>query len=308
MIHFNLSTKKDVIEEHFNLLEKDFKKNINASQLNKAQKKFLIDNLKSIITKQPSDLLLLNKQFKGLVKSKASTVNSQLKKIFNYKNFIVKKEKKYDAYDLAKKLDVRVCLYCNRMYTLTIKIGNKEKQHITRPEFDHFFDQATYPMLALSIYNLIPSCTICNSTLKGSTKFDLSSHIHPYIDNCLSNYKYSFKPYDVKSILGNSSNLEVKVIPGTNPMSTKLTNTADVFKLEAIFNGHTEELRDIFDIRYRFSKTYLDQLFSTYSSLGISYEEAYRIAFGVHYNDTDFGKRPFSKVKKDLLKELEIIR
>lgn len=194
------------------------------------------------------------------------------------------------------------------MYTLTIKTGNKEKQNITRPEFDHFFDKATYPMLALSIYNLIPSCTICNNTLKGSVKFDLHTHIHPYIDNCLSNYKYTFKPHDVKSILGNSSNLEIRIVSDATPISTKLIETVNVFKLEAIFNGHTEELRDLFDIRYRFSKTYLDQLFSTYRSLGISYEEAYRIAFGVHYNESDFGRRPFSKLKKDILKELEVIK
>ncbi len=163
-------------------------------------------------------------------------------------------------------------------------------------------------MLALSIYNLIPSCTICNSTLKGTIKFGLETHIHPFIDSCLSNYKYSFKPYDVSSILGNSSNLEVVITTDADPISSKLTTTADVFKLEAIFNGHSEELRDLFDIRYRFSKTYLDQLFSTYSPLSISYEEAYRIAFGVHYNESDFGRRPFSKLKKDILKELEIIR
>lgn len=308
MIHFDLSLKKEIIENHFKQLEKDLKDRINNSSLNKVQKKFLIDNLESIITSPPHDLLSLYERFKTIRGKKALKTNSVLKKIFDYDSFVSKKEKKYDAYDLAQKLDLRVCLYCNRMYTLTIKTGSEKKKHITRPEFDHFFDKATYPMLALSIYNLIPSCNICNSTLKGDKRFTLETHIHPFIDSCLSNYKYSFKPYDVSSILGNSSNLEVVIITDADPISSKLATSADVFKLEAIFNGHSEELRDLFDIRYRFSKTYLDQLFSTYNHLGISYEEAYRIAFGVHYNESDFGRRPFSKLKKDILKELEIIR
>lgn len=308
MIYFDLSAKTTIIDEHFKLLEKDLKNRINGSQLNKTLKKFLLDNLECILTDKPSDLLLLNKQFKSLVRSKCSKVNSQLKVIFNYDNFITKTVHKYDAYDLAKKLDLRVCLYCNRMYTLTIQTGEKVDKHITRPDFDHYFDRATHPMLALSIYNLIPSCSICNRTLKGSIKFDLNTHIHPYLDDCVSNYKYSFKPYDVKSILGKGSNLEIEFLLDTTPISAKIAKTADVFKLDAIFNGHTEELRDLFDIRYRFSKTYLDQLFSTYSPLGISYEEAYRIAFGTHYNESDFGRRPFSKLKKDILKELDIIK
>lgn len=308
MIHFDLSLKKNIIEEHFELLEDDLKSRINGCQLTPTQKRFLLNNLKDIITTPPANLMLANNKFKAIKGKKKLNPNSVLKKIFDYDNFIRKKEEKYDAYDLAEKLDLRVCLYCNRMYTLTIKTSNKKQQHITRPEFDHFFDKSTYPMLALSIYNLIPSCTICNSTLKGSQKFGLDTHIHPYIDSCLSHYKYSFKPYDVSSILGNSSNLEVIITTDADPISSKLETTAEIFKLEVIFNGHSEELRDLFDIRYRFSKTYLDQLFSTYSPLGISYEEAYKIAFGVHYNESDFGRRPFSKLKKDILKELEIIR
>ena len=307
MIHFDLSAKRDVIRTHFDSLEKDLKNKINSSKLKSTQKKFLITNLKSIITKQPIDLMRLNDQFQNLVKNKRPKVNSQLKMIFDYDNFCSKKSIKYDAYDLAKKLDVRVCLYCNRMYTLTIKTSNKKEQHIVRPEFDHFFDKAAYPMLALSIYNLIPSCTICNSILKGRKKFELNTHIHPYMDNCLPNYKYTFRPHDVISILGRSSNLEIEIVPDETPISTKITTTAEVFNLEAIYSGHTEELTDLFDIKYRFSNTYLSQIFTTYNTLGISYEEAYRIVFGVHYNESDFGRRPFSKLKKDILKELEIV-
>lgn len=36
-------------------------------------------------------------------------------------------------------------------------------------QFNHFYDKGTYPYLALSFYNLIPSCSTCNSSkVKGN--------------------------------------------------------------------------------------------------------------------------------------------
>jgi 5-methylcytosine-specific restriction endonuclease McrA len=258
-------------------------------------------------------LIQLDKDFKvelsKMNKKKQKIANNKIKEIFNYKNFINKNKKKYDAYDLAKKLDVRVCLYCNRQYTLTVKTGNRKEEHITRPEFDHFFDKDTHPLLAMSIFNLIPSCSICNSTLKGTTKFNLKDYIHPYLDNYISNYRYTYKPYNVTSILGGNSDLAIKLVftKKTPAINVKISNSAKIFELENIFSNHSEELKDLFEIRYKLSSSYLEQLFTTYKSTGISYEDVYRIALGTHYDEPDFIKRPFSKLKKDLLKELGVI-
>ena len=46
--------------------------------------------------------------------------------------------------------------------------------------FDHYFPRARYPFLGLSLYNLIPACTRCNSSLKGDHYEDLVSMAHPY--------------------------------------------------------------------------------------------------------------------------------
>jgi len=307
MIYYNLSKKTAIIDKHFKSLETLLTERLDKSHLDEKQKKFIRDNLKQIIIGKPDELLRLydnfNKIEQNIAKKKIveffRKTKNELKKIFNYDSF-VKKKSEYNAYILAEKLKIRVCLYCNRDYTLTIR---KNGIGITRPEFDHFFDKGNNPLLALSIYNLIPSCHICNSTLKGTVKFDLQKHFHPYIDDLLTEYRYSYKPRDVDAILGNTANLEIELIT-KNP---KIRETAKVFQLANIFNGYTEEIRDLFDIRYRFSESYLTQLFNTYNNLGISYDEAYRIAFGVHYNESDFGRRPFSKLKKDILTELQII-
>lgn len=61
------------------------------------------------------------------------------------------------AYWLQRQLNVKVCPYCNRMYTTTL-YGKKR----IRPDFDHFYPQSRYPYLAVSLFNLIPSCNVCN--------------------------------------------------------------------------------------------------------------------------------------------------
>lgn len=35
--------------------------------------------------------------------------------------------------------------------------------------------------------------------------------------------------------------------------------------------------------------------------MGINREEIYKLSFGAHYNEDDFLRRPFSKIKKDIL-------
>ena len=304
MIYYDLSVHPEIINAHYEAFEKLVLRETEKSPLIDGMKKFIITNLKTILTGTPSEIFEINSRF-YLIKHIKEDLTPILKSIFDYSEFTKKSVTKYCAYTLTENLNIRTCLYCNRQYTLTVI--NKMDQ-ITRPEFDHFFDQDTYPLLALSIYNLIPSCHICNSTLKHTKPFNLKEYIHPYVNKDIVNqYRYTYLPHDVTSILGGSSRLEVKIVSEGQPDSEKIIKTKDVFKLEEIYNGHTEELTDLFDIRYKLSERYLEELMKTYKHLGINREEVYKLAFGVHYNEDDFVRRSFSKIKKDILKELGII-
>ncbi len=310
MTFFDLASHPDIIQFHWLKLEPLLRDRIHDSSLRSDLKDFINSNLEKIICSKPIELKKVNTQFKRH-KSYLPSHKKKLKKIFNYSTFIAKKESAngYDGYDLAGKLGVRTCLYCNRMYTLTVKKGNTAEDKITRPQFDHFLDKGENPLLALSIYNLIPSCNICNSTLKGSKKFTIKSYVHPYVDNCTDEYHYRFYPYDVDSILGDKSNLkvEIKAKSRGSEMGRKITNSEKIFKLNDIMSAHSEELKDLFAIRYKFSERYFLELFNTYKTLGLDRKEIYRIVFGTEFENMDFGKRPFSKLKKDILSELTII-
>lgn len=87
----------------------------------------------------------------------------------------------FDKYDFIDKTQLRVCPYCGMEF---IKPSGKTKQQI-----DHFFPKGRYPFLALSYFNLIPSCDNCNeSPNKGQLdpieQRTLGNKIqHPYMMN-----------------------------------------------------------------------------------------------------------------------------
>lgn len=311
MIYFNINSRQDIINEHFDSLKTYLNSKITSSSINKVLKEYIEINIEKIIKGSPAEINKLNLKFQSL-HSHISTkiINRKVSKIFNYKYFETKKDNHYDGYDLAKKLNLRTCLYCNRNYTLTVEKGKNKIDKITRPEFDHFFDKSENPLLALSIQNLIPSCKTCNTSLKGSKKFNLTSNLHPYKDEVIDFYNFAFVPHDVKSIIGGHSNLSVKLNIGSGniKIDKKINKSNEIFKLEDIMSAHSDELKDLFNIRYKFSERYFEELFNKYKALGLNYDDVYKIVFGVEYNELDFANRPFSKLKKDILKELNIIK
>jgi hypothetical protein len=309
MIFYNIKLHQNIIDEHFTNLKSYLENKIDNSTINREIKEFIETNLEEIIKGEPHALKRIDSELKVLPNfSNTKIIKNKIAKIFNYKYFI-DKDSPYSAYDLAKKLNIRTCLYCNRNYTLTIMRSSRREDKLTRPEFDHFFDKGQNPLFSLSIQNLIPSCKICNSTLKGRKKFKLSENIHPYLEDVINNFKYKFVPHDVTSILGRSANLEVtiEIFTTDRNLVRKITNSTQIFKLEHIMSAHSDELQDLFEIRHKYSERYLIELFESYERLGLNLKDVYRTAFGTYYEEADFGMRPFSKLKKDILKELQIV-
>lgn len=244
----------------------------------------------------------LNVNYKNLTTSqlkrnrtKYKTLHIELNRIFNYENSFSVKTTKYSTYNLAETLDISACTYCNRIYTKTVITPEK----ITRPEFDHWFPKGKYPLLALSFFNLIPSCHICNSSAKGDTDFSLITHIHPYVDKKI-NMQFSYK-YD-KGLSNHKFKLK---FDGDN--DNKAKTTAKEFKLEEIYETHEDELKDLLRIKNIYSDTYLEKLNGLLGST-VSYDEIYRLAFGTYIEESKFDKRPLSRMKRDILKELDIIK
>ncbi|KIQ24915.1 hypothetical protein RT99_02210 [Flavobacterium sp. MEB061] len=252
------------------------------------------DNLRKILIGMPDELNEIKDFFSG-------DENKSLKLLFNYDNW-VKKEAFYEfyhPYDLAKSLNINTCIYCNRLYTKTVI--KEDTTTITRPEFDHWFPRSEFPLLSLSFYNLIPSCHVCNSSVKRANLMTLENHFHPYLDkNSVINEEIKFSYYN-KSL----NEYGFKLITKEN---SKGRNTVEAFRLQEIYQTHEDEIVDLRKIRDTYSESYLQKLTTQFTGLAISEEEIYRLAFGVYKDESMFDKRPLSKMKRDILIELGIIK
>ena len=223
----------------------------------------------------------------------------QCKKLFvlsGYNNWF---QNGINNYSLAKDLGIHSCTYCNREYTMAYKPdGHKGKGMV--PQFDHWFPKKEYPLLALSFYNLIPSCATCNG-IKSSVEMNLVEHMHPYVDSDISS-SYSFD-----YLLNSTSQPRITFL--NNRLDTKSMNTIKALNLPMIYNGHSDkELEDLYDLRYKYSDNYLQELLNnTFKSLLISEQEKYRLIFGIEIDEDNYHKRPFSKFKKDIIKVLKSI-
>lgn len=207
------------------------------------------------------------------------------------------------AYKVAKMKEVNTCTYCNRQYTFTIgkTTANGKTVSKIKPQFDHWFAHKQYPLLSLSFYNLIPSCGVCNSAVKGSAHFSLKTHVHPYLTNT-SDPAFKFRLVLVFD--ENKKDIRWSVVLKCKPHS-KEANTINDTALDTIYDRHGElEVKDIMDFALKNNVTYLRDLFKklcvdfdgTYSQADV-----YRMLFGIEADIDQSLKRPFSKLKRDVL-------
>nr|WP_113867794.1 hypothetical protein [Brenneria salicis]NMN92901.1 hypothetical protein [Brenneria salicis ATCC 15712 = DSM 30166]RBP60981.1 hypothetical protein DES54_12833 [Brenneria salicis ATCC 15712 = DSM 30166]RLM29753.1 hypothetical protein BHG07_14445 [Brenneria salicis ATCC 15712 = DSM 30166] len=118
-----------------------------------------------------------------------------LKNIFNYEKFRDSR-KIWGAYLLCECSVYKVCPYCHLRTIDT----NPKSDELTgyRPDLDHYISQSNYPFLALSLGNIMPSCSKCNGPqMKHDTDFYKVPHLNPQVDKAV--LSFSLLPASGKS-------------------------------------------------------------------------------------------------------------
>lgn len=286
-------------KEHYKWLQKEIEKKFKKKypRFNKLICKKKLDNLlKLLLIGTPDKLDNFYSQHKHALE--INYKKELIKHLFSYRAFSTKR-KSYSAYDLAKNLNIPTCVYCNRIYTKTV-IDKKNKKPYTRPTFDHWFAQSKYPIFALSFYNLIPCCNICNN-IKSNKEMTLSENFHPYYNDGQNlDIKFSFKHKTLNTT-------EVRILHSNSLLTI---NYLETFNLEPIYKAHLDEVNDLIEITKLYTPAYLKSLRTILHSKKkiINDESLYKLAFGTYTQEEDYHKRPLSKLKKDLLSKLEIIK
>lgn len=263
--------------------------------------------IERLLIAEPEELIRLNiditAEIEKLDESKRPD-NKTLEIIFGYE-FVFNTASKSKAYKLALEIGANTCCYCNRQYTFTVvRNGNKNKDdRLTRPAFDHWFPKSKFPLLSVSLYNLIPSCTVCNSSAKGDHDVNLRDYIHPYVHRPQHpKIKFVAEPATEPD-----RNWTLKIV---RKEDSPEDNTIKMFYLDEIYKEHDKlELKDLMDFRDNYSDGYLKELMqflidNKIDSSSLTRENVYRMIFGVEWNDDKHLDRPFGKMKNDILKEI----
>ena len=221
-------------------------------------------------------------------------------------------------HEVLTALYVPVCPYCNRQYiTKYGKIGEEE----ATADLDHFYHKSRYPFLALSVYNFVPSCSICNRTFKGTVDFYATAHLYPYAQE--SNGELKFKLNDIKLLWeierwkndGVEKKLALKIEPGKNLSDDRrkaVVNNNRAFHLQEIYQSHTDQVYEIMCKALAYSDRRINDLYEAFkiekpkgkSKLFSSEEEIRDMIFGQYLNEKELHRRPLAKMTHDLLEDL----
>lgn len=193
---------------------------------------------------------------------------------------------------LLNRLNIKVCPYCNRSYTFTIK-GKKG----VRPELDHFFPRSVsnYKHLALSFYNLVPSCLSCNHT-KNKQIFNF----HPYYG--MLDGTGVIPEFIIKNIKAHSHTV---LFPDKPEIAIENTNlNISGLRLDSLYKHHSDYAKEILDKVQAYNASSYNSLINSFQSMTKTPEEIDRLIWGNYIDDADEGKRPLSKLTRDILKQV----
>ncbi|WP_343348738.1 hypothetical protein [Terrisporobacter petrolearius] len=214
---------------------------------------------------------------------------------------------------LINELNINVCPYCNRSFVDTY-ICDKNGKLISNAQLDHFYAKDKYPFLAVSLYNLIPSCGVCNhGKLNDNNKV-----IYPYEEEFGEDAKFETKfytdedvkdddkIYDIKYLLGNSDNFKIGIEPKEpkSEIGEKIQNSIKTFHLKELYNFHKDYVRELIKKAIVYNESRIDELYTEFPELFSSKEEVLQMVISNYICDEDLGKRPLSKLTKDICDEL----
>ncbi|MFJ3387996.1 hypothetical protein [Lysinibacillus sp. NPDC086135] len=298
--------------------------------------KFIFDNLSSIISGDLESLDSIINRYEAIMKdfrntdlkekskvrgrniyqgAKERKLIKQLKEVFVNEYEYFYSSKNWNAYIFLKELGVSICPYCNSQFLFLYN----EKGRKTRATLDHFFDKATYPFLAISIYNLVPSCKVCNSDLKSTKLFHLGKNYSPYERNIVENMRFKIDVTSVKKssklineyseidyyemFIGNSTEFKIDIEINTEDEMKKLKikGNLEVFRIVDLYNKyHKNYVKSLIRKSHIYNKVYLYSLMNTFESIFLNEEDLYN---AIYPKITDDKNYMLAKLSREIAKQ-----
>lgn len=284
---------------------------------------WVVNNIPRLESEQDAFLNIMKDEF-SFLKDYKGLLDNFIDKEPRLAEYLKKSYDKIDSEQRKKIIDLKnisVCPYCNRNYInsthkmlhcnncnqdlFVIDEVEKEcpgcKQEINgqtkvvnTAQLDHFFPKDSYPLFAVSFYNLIPSCYSCN-------------HVKSNKDLEYSPYDTSFPFDDVKFTYILKSVDEIKIKIDSHNIDFK--NGIRDLGIEELYQSHIDVVNELIWKKEVYTDSYREDLSEilNQTNLELSKAEVSRFITG-HYTDKEnYGKRPLSKMVTDISKEIGLV-
>ena len=199
--------------------------------------------------------------------------------------------------ELIEKTGVTVCPYCNRNF-----VNNGKDRAMA--QFDHFFDKKTFPLFAISLYNLIPCCSSCNHT-KQSESISFSPYDYDFRTDDMLTFNYCLETVNKYRIEINTNEniIDCNGKKRKNPIASNI----EVLQLREQYNLHTDLLKQIIFKTRTMPESYLQEIREMLKTtidldLGMTEEEIY---YDNYLSEEKYHLRPLSKFTHDIVANLK---
>lgn len=239
-------------------------------------------------------------------------INAVLYNEINYEAFVRMRgrgvKEPWGGWMLAKVLmqKIKYCPYCNAETVYAFNFMKNGELKLAKSAFDHFYPRDRYPFLGLSLYNLIPSCTRCNTSLKHDEYRAVLSMAHPYVDDVHQGMKFRVlfrkhhafvfcRDQDIDAVLFRER------VAGQCPGGVEWDR---MFQHEAVYTElFKSEAADAYCSAIRYPKTYIENCTDDLRRAGLPEADIERLLYRCPIDDSQVDRYRHGKMIVDIVKD-----
>ena len=156
-------------------------------------------------------------------------------------------------------------------------------------------------MLSMSLYNLIPSCSVCN---QGKSIGDLDIRFNPYYSSINDTFVFKVRnpiPLYTGKKKGDFIDIDAIATSTSQKDIKDFDKYKETFHIETLYQRHGDVAKEIFDKAYLYPYINEDDNFKMLPNYSKEYRK--QLWLGTYTKKEDIEKRPLTKLKQDLWKQ-----
>jgi hypothetical protein len=168
-----------------------------------------------------------------------------IERCFDYGRFSLKSTS-WNAYALVCAHNLRICPYCHAHhinYHVDPAAATLAHQYRVRPPLDHFLPKSSYPYLAVSLHNLIPSCAQCNSSIKSAADPLTLGVVNPHDGSIWIDIRFSAAGSIPAALKGTVDDIQIGLVAN----GVQSTTFMQAFLLSERYQWYRHEVKDLID-------------------------------------------------------------